>query len=88
MKVAIVTGGDSGIGRAIAMHYAREGAHIAIAYLDEHEDAEQIKKHIEESKVECILIPGDISKEETCQCVKVLLLLTAHCLHAMHWENK
>ena len=48
------------------MHYAREGAHCAIAYYDEHEDAKQIQKHIEECKVECIIIPGDISKEETC----------------------
>ncbi|KAK9850610.1 hypothetical protein WJX84_002907 [Apatococcus fuscideae] len=66
-KVSIVTGGDSGIGRAIAMHYAREGAHICIAYLNEHEDAEQIKKHVLECGVECILVPGDISKEETCK---------------------
>lgn len=55
-KVAIITGGDSGIGRAVALAFAREGASIVISYLNETEDAEETKKVIEEQGRECILI--------------------------------
>lgn len=68
-KVALITGGDSGIGKAAAIAYAKEGAHVAIAYLDEHEDAENTKKRIEEEGVKCTLHPGDIADEAFCNQV-------------------
>jgi len=66
-RVAIITGGDSGIGRAVAIAYAKEGANIAIVYLDEVEDAEEAKTTIEKKGGKCILIPGDISEEDFCR---------------------
>ncbi|KAK9919174.1 hypothetical protein WJX75_009866 [Coccomyxa subellipsoidea] len=63
-KVALITGADSGIGRAVALAFAREGADIAIAYLNEHEDARETKKVVEEAGRKVILIPGDIASEE------------------------
>jgi NAD(P)-dependent dehydrogenase (short-subunit alcohol dehydrogenase family) len=65
-KAAIITGGDSGIGRAVAVAYALEGADIAVMYLDEHEDAEETKKIIEGKGRKCITIAGDIGDEEFC----------------------
>lgn len=65
--VAIITGGDSGIGRAIAVLYAREGANIAIVYLSEHEDAEQTRQAVADEGRECLLIPGDITDREFCR---------------------
>jgi len=59
---AIVTGGDSGIGRAVAVLFAREGADVAIAYLDEHEDAAETKRCIEAEGRRCVLVAGDIKK--------------------------
>jgi NAD(P)-dependent dehydrogenase (short-subunit alcohol dehydrogenase family) len=59
-KVALITGGDSGIGRAIAVAFAKEGADIAISYLDEHSDAEETKEYVNKHGRRCILIPGDI----------------------------
>jgi len=69
-KVAVITGGDSGIGRAVALAYAREGASIVISYLNEHDDANEIQKAVQEAGRECILVPGDISEEA--QCKKVI----------------
>lgn len=66
-KVALITGGDSGIGRAVAVLFAREGAKVAIAYLSEHQDAEETKSMIEEHGSECLIIPGDLSKEKNCE---------------------
>jgi NAD(P)-dependent dehydrogenase (short-subunit alcohol dehydrogenase family) len=66
-KVALITGGDSGIGKAVALSYAREGADIAILYLDEHEDAEETKKLILAKGRKCILIPGDIGEDTFCK---------------------
>ncbi|SNS59196.1 hypothetical protein SAMN04488107_3087 [Geodermatophilus saharensis] len=60
-KAAVITGGDSGIGRAVAIAFAREGADVLISYLDEHEDAEDTKKYVEEAGRKCVLVPGDIS---------------------------
>ncbi|MDX2006177.1 MAG: SDR family oxidoreductase [Meiothermus sp.] len=62
-KVALITGGDSGIGRAVAVAYAQEGADVAIAYLDEHEDAEQTRRMVEAEGRRCVLIPGDLGDE-------------------------
>ncbi|SDL88977.1 SDR family oxidoreductase [Sediminibacillus halophilus] len=66
-RVALITGGDSGIGKAVAIGYAKEGAHVAIAYLDEHKDAEAAKQRIEQEGVKCTLHPGDIGDESFCK---------------------
>lgn len=66
-KVALITGGDSGIGRAVAITFAKEGADVAIIYLNEHEDAEQTKRLVEETGRRCLTLPGDIGYESFCQ---------------------
>jgi NAD(P)-dependent dehydrogenase (short-subunit alcohol dehydrogenase family) len=66
-KVALVTGGDSGIGRAVAVLYAREGSDIAIVYLNEHEDAEVTKEAVEAEGRRCILVSGDVSDSGFCK---------------------
>ncbi|MCU1307439.1 MAG: family oxidoreductase [Acidobacteriaceae bacterium] len=66
-KVAIVTGGDSGIGRAVAVLYAREGADVAIVYLDEEQsDAEETQRAVEKEGRRAVLIPGDVTDPESC----------------------
>ena len=65
--VALVTGGDSGIGRAVAVLFAREGADVAVAYLDEHDDAEETKRCIEAEGRRCILLPGDVKDAASCK---------------------
>jgi NAD(P)-dependent dehydrogenase (short-subunit alcohol dehydrogenase family) len=64
---AIVTGGDSGIGRAVAVLYAREGADVAIVYLNEHEDANETKRHVEAEGQNCLLLPGDVRDPDFCR---------------------
>jgi NAD(P)-dependent dehydrogenase (short-subunit alcohol dehydrogenase family) len=66
-KAALITGGDSGIGRAVAVLYAQEGADVAIMYLDEHEDAEETKRMVEKAGRKCITIAGDIGDEQFCR---------------------
>ncbi|WJM14607.1 SDR family oxidoreductase [Microbacterium arborescens] len=66
-KRALITGGDSGIGKAVALAYAREGADVAISYLDEHEDAEEAKRFVEQAGRRAVLIPGDISDPAHCR---------------------
>jgi len=66
-KAALITGGDSGIGRAAAIMYAREGADVAIVYLNEHQDAEETKRMVEREGRRCHLIAGDIGDEAFCQ---------------------
>lgn len=65
-KVALVTGGDSGIGRAVAVLFAREGARVVIAYLDEHEDAEETRRLVEREGSEARLIAGDLAHRAQC----------------------
>lgn len=66
-KVALITGGDSGIGRAVAYLFAREGADISVVYLNEHVDAEETKRTIERLGRRCLTISGDIGEERFCQ---------------------
>jgi NAD(P)-dependent dehydrogenase (short-subunit alcohol dehydrogenase family) len=68
-KVAIITGGDSGIGRAVAILFAKEGADVVITYLDEHQDANETKHRVEQLKRKCLLIPGDIGEKAFCENV-------------------
>ena len=92
-KVALITGGDSGIGRAIAVLFAREGARIVIAYLSEDKDAKETKRLIEEYS-ECLLLAGDLGKEKHCKSIveqtvkkfgKLDILVNNA---ALHWESK
>lgn len=64
---AIVTGGDSGIGRAVAVLFAREGADVAIVYLNEHRDAKETRRYIEAEGRQCLLIPGDVKNADFCK---------------------
>ena len=66
-KVAIITGADSGIGRAVAIAFAREGADVVISYLDEHEDARETARWVEKAGRRALVIPGDIGDEKHCQ---------------------
>ena len=63
-KLAVITG-DSGIGRAVAIAFAREGADVVVSYLDEHDDAEETAKYVEEAGRRVVLIPGDIPMRTT-----------------------
>src|SRR5258705_1262537 len=63
-RKAIITGGHSGIGRAVAIAYAREGADILVSYLEEHEDAEETKRQVEAAGRTAVLVPGDIQNAD------------------------
>ena len=65
--VALITGGDSGIGRAVAVLFAREGADVAIVYLDSHQDAQETKRYVEKEGRECLLIAGDVKDSRFCR---------------------
>lgn len=68
-KIALITGGDSGIGRAVAIAFAREGADVAISYLDEHEDAKETARWVEEAGRHCLLLPGDLTAKAQCEAI-------------------
>ncbi|MBB4008622.1 SDR family oxidoreductase [Allorhizobium taibaishanense] len=68
-KKAVITGGDSGIGRAVALAYAREGADVLISYLSEHEDAEETKRLVEEAGRKAVLVDGDLQTADHCRKV-------------------
>lgn len=93
-KIALITGGDSGIGKAVAILFAKEGADIAIAYLNEHKDANDTASIIAKYNRRCYLIPGDLSNERHCKTVikkviqeyKRIDILVNNA--ALHYENK
>jgi NAD(P)-dependent dehydrogenase (short-subunit alcohol dehydrogenase family) len=68
-KIALITGADSGIGRAVAIAFAREGADVAVAYLNEHEDAKETARWVEQAGRQCLLLPGDIAQKSHCQAL-------------------
>lgn len=68
-KKAVITGGDSGIGRAVAIAYAREGADVLISYLDEDDDARETARWVEEAGRQAVLFPGDLADPATCRAV-------------------
>ena len=68
-KVAVITGGDSGIGRAVAIAYAREGADVLISYLDEHDDAAETAKYVEDAGRRAVLVAGDLAAPQHCRDV-------------------
>jgi NAD(P)-dependent dehydrogenase (short-subunit alcohol dehydrogenase family) len=68
-KVAVITGGDSGIGRAVAIAYAREGADVLISYLDEHDDAQETQKWVEQAGRKVVLVPGDVADPAHCRSI-------------------
>jgi NAD(P)-dependent dehydrogenase (short-subunit alcohol dehydrogenase family) len=65
-KVSLITGGDSGIGRAVAVLFAKEGADVAVSYLNEHKDAEETRRLVEREGRRCLLLPGDVGREQVC----------------------
>jgi len=67
VKVAVISGGDSGIGRAVALAYAREGADVLVAYLSEHEDARETERLVKEAGRRCVLFAGDIADPAVCR---------------------
>jgi NAD(P)-dependent dehydrogenase (short-subunit alcohol dehydrogenase family) len=78
-KVAVITGGDSGIGRAVAVAFAKEGADVAIVYLNEHDDANETRKLVESLGRKCILVAGDVGDEEVCiEAVQAILESMGH----------
>ena len=68
-KATVITGADSGIGRAVAIAFAREGADVVVAYLDEHDDAKETARHVEEAGRRAVLVPGDLSDREQCKAL-------------------
>jgi NAD(P)-dependent dehydrogenase (short-subunit alcohol dehydrogenase family) len=68
-KVAVITGADSGIGRAVAIAFAREGADVLISYLNEHDDAKDTARYVEEAGRRCVLVPGDLSDRAHCKTI-------------------
>lgn len=68
-KATLITGGDSGIGRAVALAFAREGADVLIAYLNEHEDAQETARLVEEAGRKAVLVPGDLAEPSHCRAI-------------------
>ncbi|MBS3680344.1 SDR family oxidoreductase [Ornithinibacillus massiliensis] len=82
-KVALITGGDSGMGAAAAIAFAKEGADVAISYLDEHEDAHRTKNRVEAFGRQCLLLPGDLREKQQCIDIVKQTLETFGELHIL-----
>lgn len=93
-KVALITGGDSGIGRAVAVLFAREGADVAIGYLNEHDDAKETIRRVNEEGHACIAVAGDLSRQSTCRSLVARTVKKFGRIDvlvnnaALHWETK
>ena len=94
-KIALITGADSGIGKAVAVLFAKEGADIAIAYLNEHKDARDTAAIIKKNyNRKCLLLPGDLSNEKHCKTVMTKVIREYKRIDilvnnaALHYENK
>src|SRR5258708_25989424 len=68
-KATVITGADSGIGRAVAIAFAREGADVLISYLDEHDDAQETARWVEQAGRKAVLVPGDLANAAHCRSV-------------------
>jgi NAD(P)-dependent dehydrogenase (short-subunit alcohol dehydrogenase family) len=94
-KVALITGADSGIGRAVALAFAREGADVVVSYLDEHDDARETQRLVESAGRRCVLVPGDISRADHCRALvqkavqefKRIDVLVNNAAHQMTFES-
>jgi NAD(P)-dependent dehydrogenase (short-subunit alcohol dehydrogenase family) len=94
-KNAVITGGDSGIGKAVAIAFAREGADVIISYLDEHEDAQDTRRLVEATGRQCILVPGDLADPAHCrsiidqaaQAFGTIDILVNNAAHQMTYER-
>lgn len=94
-KVALITGADSGIGRAVALAYAREGADVAISYLDEHKEADATKALVEDAGQKALVLPGDIQSADHCrslidntvETLGQLNILVNNAAHQMHFND-
>ena len=94
-RVALITGGDSGIGRAVALAYAREGANVLISYLNEDVDAEETARVVEEAGQRCVMVPGDIRQESHCRHLVdrtveefgKLDVLVSNAAYQMHYKS-
>jgi NAD(P)-dependent dehydrogenase (short-subunit alcohol dehydrogenase family) len=82
-KKTIITGGDSGIGRAVALAYAREGADVLVSYYNEHEDAKETRRLIEAEGRRCLLMPGDIKQPEHCRAIIARAMSEFHAIDVL-----
>lgn len=93
-KTALITGGDSGIGRAVAVLFAKEGANVAIGYLNEHRDAKDTLQMVQDHGRDCLIIPGDLSKQANCKSLVSKTIRRFGTIDilvnnaAMHWESR
>jgi short subunit dehydrogenase len=87
-KAVLITGGDSGIGRAVALAYAREGADLLVSYLNEHEDAEETRRLVESGRPRCLLVAGDVSDAAHCRSLVAQTVNAFGRVDVLSWSPK